>query len=254
MKKYLLIGTLLIFLVGLYSESYAKDLGFNTSLGFTQDNVKTFAKELGGAIAYRQYQAAKPLGLTGFDLGLQVNISPIKNKDVWNKVYSYAGTKDAPAVLPIPMIFVKKGLPFNIDLGVRGLPVPGTNLTIMGGNLKYSILEGTIATPAVGITVDYSQVKGSKDFDLNVLTANASISKGFGPLTPYGGIAMDQTDLKITNSTLKQLTTNPLSNAKASGTRLFAGLRFALLPILAITGEVNMGEVTSYGLTAAVGF
>ncbi|MBI5206580.1 MAG: hypothetical protein HY934_02205 [Candidatus Firestonebacteria bacterium] len=249
MKKCLLLCVMAVFLIILCSSIYATDITIPTTFG--QNELKNFAKELGGALAYRQYQPAKPLGLTGFDVGIQVNANPIKSKDIWDKVMA----NDAPDMLPVPMVFVKKGLPLNIDLGIRGLPIPGTNITLMGGNLKYSILEGTVATPAVGISVDYSQVSGSDDFDLNVMTVNASVSKGFAIITPYAGVASDQINMKIKNDLLK----NPpagtgLKDEKASATRLFAGLKLSPLPLLAITAEVNMADVTSYGIALGVGF
>ncbi len=246
MNKKVFMCFMVIILLGICIESFAADLVIPSTLG--QDNLKKFTKELGGALAYRQYQPAKPLGLTGFDVGVQVHASPVKSKDVWDDIFS--GTTDAPSVLPVPMVYAKKGLPLNIDLGVRGVPIPGTDIKIMGANIKYSILEGTAVTPSVAVAVDYSQVSGSKDFDLNVMTVNASISKGFPIVTPYGGIAMDQANLKIKNDLLKAA----LKDEKATTSRMFAGVKISPLPLLALTVEANLGEITSYGAALSVGF
>lgn len=111
-----------------------------------------------------------------------------------------------------------------------------------------------MATPAVGVSLDYSQIKGSDDFDLNVMTVNASVSKGFTIVTPYAGVAIDQVNMKIKNDILK----NPpvgtgLKDEKDQLTRIFAGVKLSL-GIIAFTGEVNMGATTSYGLAAGIGF
>jgi hypothetical protein len=58
---------------------------------------------------------------------------------------------DAPRTLAVPKLHVHKGLPFGIDVGAMYSAVPNTNIKLMGAEVRYALVEGGIATPAVGL-------------------------------------------------------------------------------------------------------
>ncbi|MDD5774004.1 MAG: hypothetical protein PHX78_11120 [bacterium] len=223
----------------LISASNAADLSISN---FAQTEVDSFGKQVGFLVARRQYRGANPLGVIGFDLGLEVTAVKLDDKSLWTKLDS---TWSTPSYLALPVVHVKKGLPFNIDVGLRGGLAPNTGLSLMGGEISYSPLAGNIAMPAVNLFLAYSVLNGGKNFDVNSTSFGASISKGLGIVTPYAGLSLDRSKLSVKDLPLLQGVTK-------SGLRQFIGLRLNML-ILSLCAEANFGEMQSYGLSLDIG-
>jgi len=81
-----------------------------------------------------------------------------------------------------------KGLPLNFDIGAFYSSVPTTNIKFYGGELRYAILEGGVASPAVGIRGALTKLSGVSQLDLSTKSLDISISKGFAIFTPYAGV------------------------------------------------------------------
>ena len=84
-----------------------------------QDEFHRLSQDLGAALSYKPLTPTAPLGITGFDLGLAVTSTSIKNSDVLQK----AGAGDHSS-LPVPSLRLNKGLPFGTDVGVMASSVP----------------------------------------------------------------------------------------------------------------------------------
>ena len=147
----------------------------------------------------------------------------------------------------IPKIHAQKGLPGNIDVGVVYSSVPNSNISLIGGELKYAILEGSIATPAVALRGSYTKLNGISDLNLTSTEADLSISKGFGPLTPYAGIAEVIIQSSANNSSLT------LNSESIQVVRGFVGAKFSMV-FVNLVGQVDMGELPTYSLRLNVGF
>jgi hypothetical protein len=157
-----------------------------------QTEFKAFSQDLGAALSYKAVSPAEPLGITGFDVGLEVTGTKLKHSDVWDK----ASSGSAPSTVPIPKLHVIKGLPFNIDVGATYTKVPSTNISLLGGELRYAFLEGGVATPAVAIRGTFTKLSGVDQLDFSTKGVELSISKGFAILTPYAGIGQVWVDSK----------------------------------------------------------
>ncbi len=66
--------------------------------------------------------------------------------------------------------------------------MPGSNISDYGVEGRYAILDGGIAEPAVGVRAAFTHLTGVDDLSFNTKTLDVSISKGFGPVTPYAGV------------------------------------------------------------------
>lgn len=78
-----------------------------------QPQFLKLSKELGLATAYKPAAPAKPLGLTGFDIGIGITMVDIEDEaSYWDMATEYI-----PDYLPLPKLHVIKGLPFNVDIG-----------------------------------------------------------------------------------------------------------------------------------------
>jgi hypothetical protein len=149
-----------------------------------QTEFRLLSEDLGAALSYKAVLPAEPLGITGFDLGLEMTVVNLEN----SSVLEIATTGDAPSTLYIPKVHIHKGLPFNIDIGAFLATVPDSNASLWGAELRYAILPGGPATPAVAVRASYSALTGVDQLDMNTTGLDVSISKGFTFLTPYAGI------------------------------------------------------------------
>ncbi|GFO53191.1 hypothetical protein GMSM_01980 [Geomonas sp. Red276] len=251
MKKiiFLTVGLALI-----ASQAMAASINFTS--GLTQGEFKSLSKEAGGAISYKNVAPAEPLGLTGFDVGVEVSAIDIKTggNNYWDRAFN----GDAPSYLFIPKIRARKGLPFGIDLGASYAYVPDSNIKLYGAELSKAILEGSAITPALGIRATYTKLAGVKDLDLQTAGIDASISKGFFILTPYAGVGAVYVMSKATGDLQKYSPAvnggAPLSSEKFWQPRGFAGVKISPFPLFGITAEVEYEVRPIYTLKAALSF
>jgi hypothetical protein len=157
-----------------------------------QPQFKAFSQDLGAALSYKAVSPAEPLGITGFDIGLEVTGTKLNHSDVWDK----ASSGSAPSTLHIPKLHVIKGLPLNFDVGAIYTKVPTTNISLLGGELRYAILEGGVASPALAVRGTFTKLSGVSQLDFSTKGLEVSISKGFAMLTPYAGVGEVWVDSK----------------------------------------------------------
>ncbi|WP_243370144.1 hypothetical protein [Geotalea sp. SG265] len=230
----------------------ARDIRFSS--GLTQDEFKHLVKEAGTAMAYRNTTPAEPLGITGFDAGIEVSAVSIK-KDGANWQSAFNG--NAPSYLYLPKLRVRKGLPFGLDIGAMYSYIPDSNIKLYGAEISKAILEGTAVTPALGVRATYTKLAGVGDLDLQTVGVDASVSKGFLFVTPYAGAGAVWIDSKAKGNlqTLSaSLPTGPLKSEKLWQPRVFGGLKLTPLPLVGITAEVEYAARPIYSLKAAVNF
>ncbi|MGB9092957.1 MAG: hypothetical protein WCB93_02470 [Gallionella sp.] len=159
----------------------ANNVNLANFIGATaQADFKAFSEDLGAALSYKPITPPTPLGITGFDLGLEVTSTKMRNLDI--------ATNSSMNNLVVPKLHIYKGLPLNIDVGAFYSAVPTTNIKFYGGELRYAILEGGVALPAVGIRGALTKLTGVSQLGLTTKSLDVSVSKGFAIFTPYAGI------------------------------------------------------------------
>ncbi len=189
-----------------------------------QSEFKALSQDLGAALSYKAVSPAEPLGITGFDIGLEVTGTKLNHSEIWDK----ASSGSAPSTLPIPKLHVIKGLPFNFDVGAVYSKIPTTNISLLGGELRYAILEGGVASPAVAVRGTFTKLSGVDQLDFSTKGLELSVSKGFAMLTPYAGVGEVWVDSKP-----KADAATVLNKESFQQTKYFAGvnINFALLNI-----------------------
>ncbi|MHB8057950.1 MAG: hypothetical protein ACYDHC_08660 [Desulfuromonadaceae bacterium] len=247
MKITLLYGIIAAVFSFTVSPVFAADISFSTPI--SQEDFKTLSKEAGAALGYRNMAPTEPLGITGFDIGAELSAVGIdNNSSYWNSAFG----SDAPSYLVIPKIRARKGLPFGIDVGGMYSYVPNSNIKLYGAELSKSILEGTAATPALGVRATYTKLSGVSDLSLQTYGVDASVSKGFLFITPYAGAGM----LWINSEAKGNLKTMApaLESESTTVPRLFAGVKITPFPLVGITVEAEYAERPIYSLKAAISF
>jgi hypothetical protein len=231
--------TLALSILGLGSLSLpvqAADLDTINSL--VQSQFRLLSEDLGATLSYKPLTPAEPLGVTGFDLGIEVTATQLQN----TAIFSAAAGGDTTDTLVLPRLHVHKGLPFGFDIGASYAAVPDSNIKVWGAEVRYAILKGDTATPAVAVRGSYSALEGVDQLKLTTTGLDVSISKGFAMFTPYAGIG------KVWVRSTPDASIPLLVEEDFDLNKLFVGINMNLAVInIAIEGD-KTGDATSYGI------
>ena len=235
MKKIL---PLLCLAAGFSSAASAADI--STMQNLAQSEFRLLSEDLGSALSYKPLAPAEPLGITGFDLGLSVTSTDISKSTA---ALAKASNQSSPiSTLIIPKLSVAKGLPWGIDVAAFVSAIPSTNIKLVGGELRYAIIGGGFAYPAVAIRGAITKLSGVDQLSFDTKSLDLSISKGFAMFTPYAGVGQ-----VWVNSTANVAN---LSNESFTQGKVFVGANLNLgLVNFALEGD-RTGGAASYSLKA----
>jgi hypothetical protein len=206
--------------------------------GLNQDQFHRFTEDLGAILSYKPLTPTAPLGLLGFDIGAAATATKVKNNDVFQVV----GAGDVTTAV-LPSLRANLGLPLGFDVGAMVGGVPGTNVRLVGGELRWSFVSGNTVMPAIGLRGSYTQLGGVDQLDFNTRGVDLSISKGFAMFTPYAGIG------KVwVTSTPKDIPTATPAKESLSLNKAFVGLNMNFVFVNIALEADKTGEDTSYGL------
>ncbi len=208
-----------------------------------QSQFRLLAEDLGAALSYKPLIPAEPLGLTGFDIGIEITGTKLENE----AIFETATSDSVPAVLPVPKIHAHKGLPAGFDIGIVYSQAPDSNIEFWGGEVRYAILKGGVAMPAVGVRASRTSLRGVDQLELETTGLDVSISKGFAMLTPYVGAGRVWTDATPQNIAALQEENFGMS-------KVFGGLNINLALLnIAIEADTT-GDALSYGAKLGLRF
>lgn len=214
----------------------AKDIEI---VGGTPEQFESMSKDLVAAIDYKAVVPAEATGVAGFGVGLIFNYTPVEDETAWSDV-----TGEDIDTLGMVGLGVTKGLPFGVDLGAFYSKVPGTNVSVYGAEVRYAILEGGVASPAVALRGSYSKVSGIDSFSVSSNSIDVSVSKGFALVTPYAGVGYVK----------GKSDPDGASSVDVEETKLFLGSRFSL-GLMELTPEVQkIGDNTLFNLRVGFSF
>ena len=188
-----------------------------------QAEFRLLSEDLGAALSYHAQIPSEPLGITGFDIGLGVTATRFENSALLQR----ATSDDADTTLYVPTIRLHKGLPAGFDVGLTYASVPGSNIRYTGGELRYAIWQGGVASPALAVRGSITKLSGVDQLAFDTRGVDISISKGFAFLTPYAGIG------RVWVESDPRGTAGFLQTEKFSLTKVFVGfgVNFAVLNV-----------------------
>ena len=181
MKK---LFTLLCLVTGFATSATAAEI--NSLNALAQAEFKLLSEDLGSALSYKPVTPAEPLGITGFDLGLVITSTDISKSSAALSKASGGGSTINNLI--VPKLHVAKGLPFGFDVAAFVSAVPTTNIKLVGAELRYAIISGGIAKPAIAIRGAMTKLSGVEQLSFDTKSLDISISKGILMLTPYLGV------------------------------------------------------------------
>jgi hypothetical protein len=211
----------------------------------SQSQFKPFARDLVSALSYKSITPAEPLGITGFDLGVGLTVIETDSDLPWGIALG-----SEKSYLTVPRVSLQKGLPFDIDVGGFYATVPGTGVQFFGAEVKYALVEGNAALPAIAVRAAATTLTGVDQLDLDTRSVEMTVSKGLLNFTPYAGIGKIWGDVTPSNSAASGVTR--LSDESPDMVRIFAGFNFSIfLGSIALevekTGD-NLGASTKIGI------
>jgi len=215
----------------------AADFG---SIGtLAQGEFRSLSEDLGAAFSYKGVTPATPLGLPGFDIGVEVTTTSLEH----SSIFRLAGA-GGPSDLVIPKLHVHKGLWGRLDIGAFIGGASEVDATLYGAEVRYALLDDGIAIPAVGIRLSGTKASGLGDLSIATGALDITVSKKFTLVTPYAGAGAVRVQSSVRGSAL--------GDESFNRSRVFAGVNVNLLAAnLAVEAE-KMGDNTS--LSAKLGF
>jgi len=191
-----------------------------------QADFRAISKDLVAAYSYKALGPAEATGITGIGIGGYATYASVSDDDAWQRL-----TGEDVSGLAQAGLIVQKGLPFGLDVGAFYSSIPQAGAQLVGAEVRYAILEGGIASPALAVRGSYTQALGVDDFDFSTYGLDVSISKGFAFITPYAGVGYvwGTTDPKGNAALL-------LDKEDVDQSRFYAGVRISAL-LIGITPE-----------------
>lgn len=214
-----------------------------------QKEFQDLSRQLGLTVAYRAAAPAEPLGVLGFDIGLEVTSTNIDENDSYWKTVA----PDIPGSVPIPKLRVQKGLPFGIDVGASYAEIPDSDIKLTGAEIKYALWKGGIAKPALALRGTYTKLDGIDNLDFSTTGLDISISKGFAMLTPYAGVGKVWIKSDPSGLITDKITGFSLDSEEISETKYFVGARLSL-GFFILVAEYEEADVSSYTAKLSLGF
>lgn len=183
MKK---IFALLCLFTSFSHSAFAAEITAAALTALSPAQFKLLSEDFGAALSYKPVTPAEPLGITGFDIGLVLTSTDISKSSTALAAASGGGTPITTLI--IPKLHVAKGLPFGIDVAAFVSSVPTTNIKLVGAELRYAILSGGIAYPAIAVRGAMTKLSGVDSYAFDTKSLDISISKGILMFTPYAGV------------------------------------------------------------------
>lgn len=205
-----------------------------------------FAAVSKDVIAVTSYKALGPSeagGVLGFSVGAYGSYSPTQDSSAWQRLVG----EDVEGV-GLVGLSARKGLPFGLDVGAMYSQVPGTDAKLYGGEVRWAVLPGGVATPAIALRGTYTKLTGEDDLKADAQTVDVSISKGFLFITPYAGVGYVWGTVDPSNDF------PTLSKVDVDEARYFAGARVSL-GFLEFTPEYErLGDSDVFNVRLSLGF
>lgn len=205
---------------------------------------KKFGETVINVFGHKQVFPAEQLGLLGFDVG--VSLSAVKTN---YKLGNQASKSDTVGVYSV---HANKGLPGGFDVAFNYNILNDSDATSWSGELKYALIEGGTAKPALAVSGHYSQSSGVKALDFNSYGVDLGLSKGFANLTPYVGVGYLQSEIDPTVTNIQHGVN--LSKQNIGLVTYNAGLNINLMAMDVLVGYNQIGDLGTYSLKAGYRF
>ena len=205
----------------------ADDIAFDPHI--TESEFAKFSRLIGQGVFATPVQPARATGLLGFDVGIPAGSDFVHG--------DYAA---------VPRLVVSKGFGAGTISGSYA-QFSNSGVKTYGGSLDLPIVRGSLVTPELAVRGSYATITGVDVLKLKTYGVELFLSKGFGPLMPYGAIGRMRTDSRGT------VTPTLTLRDQANINRYTVGLRLSFF-VPKFVVEATQAEQRSYAAKISVGF
>jgi hypothetical protein len=204
----------------------------------SQEAFLRLSKDLASATALRALSPGVSLNLLGIDIGAEVGVTKVDNADAWKK----AGGGSTDVITP--RLTIHKGLIAGVDVGASLGLAGGTGTQMIGGIVRYQLVEPGLVTPGATIRLTANKELGSSNVPFRSYGADFVVAKPLAIVTPYVGIGTVRTSVSAPGTSLASTTVNRA--------RTFVGFD-ARLAFATVSAEAEkIGEATT--VSSKIGF
>lgn len=221
-----------------------------------QDVADPVAQDLTALTCMNAWNGADPLGFVTAvppSIGLNIRVYSTFVQPV-SSIFS-AALQDQPFnYLFVPIAQVEKGLPFNVDVAIRGMAY-GT-FVFYGAGVKWTAFKSfLIGIPDVALSLVYNQLSATDILSFTSTSLAATVSVGLPIIKPYLTAAYDSGTMSVASTLLQErgLPISQLEGKLSSGTRLEIGLNLQPLPFIYANACYGMSVYGSSGFSGSVG-
>jgi len=226
----------------------AKNIWEEFSTHATQDNVRAFAKDLGGLIGSGTYTTGRVLGWGGFQIGPRGTMIFKMSKGKHDTTQTALGERGDVGAVFYPWLQADIGMPFRLDGFIRASSYQG--MTIAGGGLRWGITSPNEMLGSLQpMLVVSAHSASARDFSASHYNASLVLSMKFKYFVPYIGGGIDYTNLHIHQADLAPVLEGTTEYA-ATG-RATAGLNFKLPSYLDLSMAANYAHY-GFGAEASI--
>lgn len=229
------IGTLGIVATLLPAPASAQQTAFDLRPGLTKAEFAELTGEIGSVLRFRQLGDATPLGKGNGDVSVQVGNMPTDNRSLGRS-------------MAFPRVIARFGASDRVDIGAFGGFEPDANYGMAGFDTKIALfVQGPARPVSLAIRPSVTSLIGPSQLLAANASIDVSISRSFGALSPYAGVA-------TTGSIAYERSANvDLDPAVANGSISYAGLSYAFRALVA-SAEVEKGTRVSYAFRLGTRF
>jgi len=239
-------------------NNYNQLKGTQKGLDDFDEQIKSIVKLFSSLVGSGFVNTASLHNVAGFDVGLRGVIAAIPDEfksivpDNPKVTDPLSGTK----TVPFPFLHASLGLPANFELMAKFFTVsvadePNSNLTLLGGGVKYGLLRGNAGLPAITLLGGYQTLLVPQEYafgNVSTFSLKGYISKGFLIATVYAGGGIDRTRLKLDIPSFPDL--NKAYNVTyPSGT---IGVSITPFPLVKVNADYNFGELKNIAVGVGV--
>ena len=215
----------------------------------TQAQWHRFTRQVGAIASFKSLASAKTLGKMKFSVALDDGYSPVDQRDLaWINTFVHPD-EDCPLgdAISYPTIRARMGVSDNVDVGGYWTTAPGANYGLVGGEVKYALLQESEKRPAAAVRASFTMLTGVPDFDLGIYSVDLMASKKIAVLTPYVGI---RESMVVGTETTSKVDLNAETIALTQG---YAGIACSIW-MINLAAEYNVSSVNTFALVLGVNF
>jgi hypothetical protein len=231
---------------------FAADDRIQFNPAISQQEFRTFSHLIAQGVYATPVSPARSSGLLGFDIGIAATVVKVDTgAGYWRNSVSNAGAFETNGYVGVPRLVVSKGFSMGTISGSYA-KLSDSGIKTIGGALDLPIIRGGLVAPELAVRGAYAVVQGVDVYDLKTYGVELFLSKGFGPVTPYGAIGRMRSDAR---GDLPATSDTPAFTIRdrSDVNRYTVGVRISLL-LPKITIEATQAEVRSYAAKVSIGF